>query len=90
MKKSLSIPTLRRISTIAVLLITAIFFGFLFFLWLSYGNVLSDDVKVSAEKQLLTNFDTSKFDRAVERLEKRRNLDDPANDIRDPFGFLPE
>lgn len=90
MKKTISISGLRKVATVSVLLIATIFIGFSLYLWFTYQNVLSDKVIVSDDKILLTNFDTSKFDRAHARLEKRRNLKGPADGISDPFGEVSE
>lgn len=90
MKKTLSITTVRKVALIAVLIVSISFIVFVFYLVASYRNVLGSDVRVSDKKILLTNFNTSKFDRAVSRLEKRRNLEGPAEGIRDPFGDIPE
>lgn len=90
MKKTLSIIMIRRAATVAVLLISGAFIAFTIYFWLTYRNVLSADVQVSADKILLTNFNTSKFDHAENRLEKRRNLVGPAENIHDPFGRIPE
>jgi len=89
MKRTPSIASIRKIATIAVLCIVTLFVGFMGFLWISYGDILSGDVKSDTDKRLLTDFDGSKFDSAVERLQKRRNLEGPAEGIHDPFGTVP-
>jgi len=88
MKRHVTIARIRNVATAAVIFIMILFFGFSSYLWIAYRNVLRDDVTIDADKRLLTDFDTSKFDKAVDRLEKRRNLEGPAEGIRDPFGSV--
>lgn len=87
--KKVGFLTVRKVAAGVIIVIVLAAVGFATYLWLAFGNVLDEDVKVSEDRRLLTDFDTSKFDRAVLRLEKRRNLEGPAEGINDPFGVLP-
>jgi hypothetical protein len=86
MKRSLSTKTIRRTMNAASAVLFSAFIAFSAYLYFANRDLLVGDVQVEEQRTLLTKFDTNKFDRAVERLEKRRGLADPAGLSEDRFG----
>lgn len=87
--KPIRFTTVRRIGAGVVIGIFLMLLAFTAYIWLSFSDALDENISVGEDRRLLTDFDTSKFDEAVSRLEKRRNLEGSAGEVRDPFGTLP-
>lgn len=84
-----SIPIVRKIFSGVLILAVVVLVGFLTYLYVSLNNVLIGTPRTDTSKVLLTNFNISKFDTAIERLEKRRGLADPDLELQNPFGTQP-
>ena len=86
MRKKLKVRLVRKIFMAALALVIAVFLTFITATYFNYVDVLTQNIELTTEKNLLSNFDFSKFKTANDRLKKRRDTQDPAPDLPDPFG----
>jgi len=85
MKKTIPITLMRRLFSVASLLIVLLFFVFLGYLYIAFIGPLTGDVLAPSRPDLLTKLETKKFDAAVARFQLRQNQPDVRADLPNPF-----
>lgn len=86
MKGPISLKTLHRLFAGLLLAVVGLFAGFMAWIWLSYGGLLTGSVDTGTEPELLAGFGAGKFEAAVGRMDLRRNQPDIDPDLPNPFG----
>ena len=88
MKKLASMYNIRKVFKSVLVVILVIFIAFVGYAYFSFAGILTYDIKTDASLSLLSNFNSSKFDSATQRLKKRRGLPDPDPELKNPFGVI--
>jgi hypothetical protein len=89
-EKSLSLVSLQRLYLVAIAAVTAGFFGFLAYVYLSYASLVTGDIKSDVPPELLANFNVRRFELSVQRFEKRQALPEEDPSSRNPYGVPPQ
>ncbi len=89
MKKEISHIFLRKVFNWTTVVIFALFLASLGWLYVSFGDLLSGQVRLETAPSLLTPLQSATFDLITKRLQKRETLPYPPENLRNPFNLAP-